>query len=372
MDGLERNLCQNGNFDFWQRGTVSSSFTIDSGTHYNADRFYHSVAGPTVTINQSSQVPTLAQSGYNSLYSLLVTVSAPVAAGTSNSIQIGQRLEGQDYQAIHGKPFRLQFWVKTSVAGTYSIAFRNSAVNRSYIATYTITSGQINGWQKIIIDLTADTAGTWAFDNTIGLRIDWMLSLGTSSQTSSLNTWFSSNFRGSTTQVDFGNVNAATWQITQVQIIPQDFTQAGSSTVDIPFQRAGRTIGDELRMCQRYYEKSYDLDVVPGTNGAKGFNTMALAIGPIAGSTAGNSGSPNSLQYSVTKRTTPTLVLYDFDGTANAVRVNPVNAKRSGIIGVANAGIRGGFQFLTFDNSSSQAILATDSFGFHWTAESEL
>jgi hypothetical protein len=56
----------------------------------------------------------------------------------------------------------------------------------------------------------------------------------------------------------------------------------------INFQRAGYDIGSELYLCQRYYEKSYNLDVQPGTITNLGNECKALA-----------GGSSNAVQYSV-------------------------------------------------------------------------
>ena len=64
------NAIINGNFDIWQRGT---SFAAPALADYHADRFYHVIAGAAVhTVSRSTDVPTYAQSGVKSNYSLLV------------------------------------------------------------------------------------------------------------------------------------------------------------------------------------------------------------------------------------------------------------------------------------------------------------
>src|SRR5688500_7777196 len=140
IDRLEsfRNLIINGNFDFWQRGT---SFTSIANNAYSADRFIYSKSGTTATqdLARSSDVPTAAQSGFQSSYSTLITQSATTdtTVGASDRISFQHRVEGHDYSQIHSRPFRLQFWVKASIAGNYSVSFHNESFDRSYVTYYT-------------------------------------------------------------------------------------------------------------------------------------------------------------------------------------------------------------------------------------------
>ena len=252
IDNIERNLIIGGNFDLWQRGTTFNGITDGK---YSADRFLYQQAGTqSINITQSTDVPTQSQSGFNSLYSLKLTVgTAGAAAGSSNYSTLSQRIEGQDYQQIHGRKVRFQFWVKASLTGTYPIAFRHPSGTRSYVTTFVVSSA--NTWQKSAVDLQLDTSGGWNFDNTVGLSVAVSPSVGTTFQAPSLNTWLNGNYFGAAGQVDFAATLNATLQFSQVMLIPQDFTLAGASNVDIPFQRAGRTIGHELQLAQRYYEK---------------------------------------------------------------------------------------------------------------------
>lgn len=256
-DDAVRNLVIGGNFDFWQRGIGPT--TLGAGITYLADRFGSAQSGYASTTQQrSTDVPTQAQSGFNSLYSLLVTNSTGAAPSAAQYQVVSHSLEGQDYQQLHGKKARLQFWVKSNVIGTYTLNMRNPSATRNFLTTYSVTA--INTWQKISIDLSFDNLGSsWAFDNTTGVQIIWTLTSGSNYQSSgALNTWNTTagvTSWGITGQQQWGATTGATFQIAQIMLIPQDFTQAGSATVDIPFQRAGRTIGDELRMCQRYFQQ---------------------------------------------------------------------------------------------------------------------
>lgn len=128
----------------------------------------------------------------------------------------------------------------------------------------------------------------------------------------------------------------------------------------------------EIERCQPYYEKSYDLDTAPGNVNDLGPCICPQAGAALAGTTAGNTGQGILLPFKVTKRVPPTVVLYDYDGTANAVRVYPADAKRSGVTAVANLRASGCAQYITFDNSSATAITSTSTLNAHFTAECEL
>lgn len=240
------NMIIGGNFDFWQRGT---SFTAVANNAYTADRWQYTKVGAMVgDITRSTDVPTVAQSGFASQFSLLytiTTVDSSIAAGEVSLLNY--KIEGSDYALIHGgQSARLQFWVKSSVTGTYGVALRNNAVNRSYVTTIAINAA--NTWERKTIDFTTDTAGTWLLDNSTGLQISIVLDSGTDFRTSTLNSWQNGNFVAGSTQANFSATNGATFQLAQVMLVPGSYRAATNLT----FKRAGRTIGDELRMCQRY------------------------------------------------------------------------------------------------------------------------
>lgn len=240
-----QNVLINGNFDFWQRGI---SFAGISNASYGADRFQYGKIGSMVhTVSRDTSVPTFAQSGFQSQYSsksLITTAQVSIAAGDYCAHLY--KIEGYDYAPLHGKPCRLQFWVRNSIVGTYSVAIKNAANTRSLICTYTVNVADT--WERKIIDFIADTNASYTFDNTAGLVFLFTLAAGTTFQTPTLNAWQTGNFLAANTQVNGVASIGANFQIAQLQIVQGVFTDA------LPFRRAGRNIQDELAMCQRYFE----------------------------------------------------------------------------------------------------------------------
>jgi len=78
-----------------------------------------------------------------------------------------------------------------------------------------------------------------------------------------------------------------------------------------PFRLAALD-GDELRLCQRYFEKSYDIETAPGT-------TTQLGL---RGSSAEAANEGNHLQFVVRKRAIPTLTYWSRTGTINNQSTN--------------------------------------------------
>jgi hypothetical protein len=349
-----KNAIKNGNFDFWQRGT---SITLTS-SQYLADRFrvYHD--GPyvsNVTVQRSTDVPTLAQSGFQSTYSLLISkAGGAISVGSSNYIFLSQILEGYDYQPLHGaKNIRLQFWVKANYTGTQSVHFCNSAETRVYTADYTISAA--NTWEMKTIDLVTDNTGTWNFDHLQGLRLGWALAAGSNLRQATGSWQTTASKYASTAQVNtFSTSAATTFQIAQVALYP---IQAGSG-VTLPFVRAGRNIADELSMCQRYYEKSYEIDTSPGS---------ATTVG-ITSHWGANQGagipSAHHVFFKAQKRAAPTVVIYDAAGASGVVFTDGGNGQPLQL--PANQTSIGSSGF------SAGTTQATTRVIFHYTADAEL
>ena len=92
----------------------------------------------------------------------------------------------------------LSFWVKSSLTGNFGGSFVNGAADRSYPFQYNISSA--NTWQKITETVQLDTSGTWATDNTTGLKILFDFGSGTTYQ-GTADTWASANYHTASSSV---------------------------------------------------------------------------------------------------------------------------------------------------------------------------
>lgn len=244
-----RNLIVNGAMQVAQRGTSATG--VNAGGYYALDRMRYSstsLATTQSTIEQSTDAPD----GFS--YSLKLTVTT--AEGSVNADDgfrpLNYRVEGQDLQHLQygtsgAKSLTLSFYVKSSVTGTYSVGFyRAESTARLITGTYTINSA--NTWEYKTITIPGDTSASITNDNANRLEILFHAGAGTDqTSTDSSGSWgnfvLSGYAFGNT--VNLQNTVNSTWQATGIQL------EVG--TVATPFEH--RSHGQELALCQRYYQK---------------------------------------------------------------------------------------------------------------------
>jgi hypothetical protein len=181
----------------------------------------------------------------SSIYATTTTADASI--GATQIYAIRYCVEGQDVAAwrigtAQAALATLSFRVLSTKTGTHCVAITNDAVNRSYVATYTIPVA--NTWQQVIIPIQMDTTGTWLTTNAAGIRLFWNLGCGSTLFAPAANAWQAGQFyavSGAQNVIDTLN---AVFAITDVQ-----FELGGSQS---PFEH--RPFGAELALCQRYYE----------------------------------------------------------------------------------------------------------------------
>jgi len=245
------NIIINGDFDIWQRGT--SFAAIANGT-YTADRFsYHKVGDMVHTVSRDTDVPTQAESGHKSSYSLKVdctTVDSSIAAGDYCSIS--HKLEGYSMQAIMGNWATISFWVKATKTGIYCFAMRNSAGDKTWISEYTVSVSDT--WEKKTITVNfSDSSGTWLYTNGVGLICTWALATGSTFQ-STADSWLATNDWATSNQVNACDNTANNFLLSQVKM------EEGETAT--PYR--SRLFSEELALCQRYFQKAIDDDMFAG------------------------------------------------------------------------------------------------------------
>jgi hypothetical protein len=302
-----RNVVINGAMQVAQRGTSVTGITASG---YNtADRWITSLTTlGTWTQTVENDAPT--GSGFRkSLKMLCTTADAAPAAG--DFLLMAQNIEGQNVQQFlkgtaSAKQFSLSFWVKSNATGTYIAEIRDPDNNRSVSASYTISAADT--WEKKTITFPADTTGVLDNDNATSISLIWWCGAGTTYTSGTLaTTW--ETLTSANRAVGQTNLAAATnnyWQVTGVQL------EAGAVATPFEFEDYGTT----LRKCQRYYQKSYAIDTVPGTVGTVGIK----GGGPMFTSAVCNGTVRLWESFSVVMRGTPTVTSYDSAG--NSSRVN--------------------------------------------------
>jgi hypothetical protein len=261
-----QNSLINGAFDFWQRGT---SVTVSTGTQtYQADRwFVNNSSGANATYSQVSGTVN------GSKFGASVTFGA---AAASNNLFLTQVVEN---------PNSLQFLGNTASFGVWIKGLNNTnqvTVSIGYATTETKTQTTI-----LSQTVTVNTSG-FTFCSVLAASI---AALPTTSGTISVTIQPTGASSGSV----FASGNGF--------VAEQGMLDIGS--IVAPFSRAGKNAQEELATCQRYYEKSYDVGVTPGTVTNNGQRSMYLTN--IASATHG--GYINC-SYKAVKRASPIVTSY--------------------------------------------------------------
>lgn len=303
IDRLDSNLLINGNFDFWQRGTSITP----SGNQYLADRWQNH-SGVTTNYSRQNGGPNV-----NSQYFARVT-------GPSGLIGLNQKVESVFARYITEANLTFSFWAKVA-SGTSSVSVQ--VRTPSVIDNFTSNT--------LILNTVAGTATTsWQkFTFTVPVTND-MKSLG---------------FMISAAVV--GAVAATTLDVAQCVLLQGEIANPD-------FCLSGRNYAEELRLCQRYYEKSYEQSSDPGSLVNPGSNR---------GQTIANGIYRATVEYSARKRVAnPTITLYNpTTGTAGQFRIAASNVSASVVFN--------GDGSFSCENTSSSAN--ADAY-FHWTADAEL
>ncbi len=248
-----RNRIINGGMQVCQRYAVNTNVGL-GGAAYIVDRFAAREATPA---SANAQWSTVAPSGFtNSLAYLITATGTPTTndiAGIEHKIE-GLNVADLDWGTANAKTVTLSFWARSSVVGTYGGLATNGAETRAYGFTYSILAQDT--WEYKTVTIPGDTSGTWLKDNGIGLRITWDMGSGSGKRIAGGSWGTISNFEfGVNSTVILGQTASASFYLTGVQL------EVGSKAS--AFER--RPYGMELGLCQRYYEKSYDVGVAPGT-----------------------------------------------------------------------------------------------------------
>jgi len=238
-----RNRIINGAMVISQRNGTSSVTVPAAAVTYNMDRFYtYGSAASKFSFQQNAGSVTPPTGFINYLGCTSLSAYSVVA---SDNFLFGQYIEGfnvadLDFGKATAKTVTLSFWARSSLTGTFGGSLINSASNRSFVFTYTISTA--NTWEYKTITIAGDISGTWLTDNGTGIAVNFSIGSGSTFSTTA-GSWVAGNFLNATGATSVVGTNGATFYITGVQL------EAG--TTASPFEY--RSYGTEESLCQRYY-----------------------------------------------------------------------------------------------------------------------
>jgi hypothetical protein len=267
---------------------------------------------------------------------------------SGDAFAIRQGIEGFNvadlgWGTANAQTVTVSFLVRSSLTGSFGGSLYNDAATRSYPFSFTVSAA--NTWEQKTITVAGDTTGTWTTDNTSGINLRFSLGAG-ATFSGTAGAWGAGNIVQPTGSVSVVGTNGATFYITGVQL------EKGSTATSFDY----RPYGTELALCQRYYEKSYNMASIAGasTNTNKGsFVTGAAA----------NTFWRWTQNYRVSKRGDSTFTIYSTTGASGNVRLN--NASDLAVT-TEDAGENATAIYV------SRNATVGDFFWWQWTASAEL
>ena len=239
-----KNRIINGDMRIDQRN-AGAAVTITDSAPYTLDRWWaYSAPTSKFTLQQNAGSVT-APIGFKNY--LGGTSSSAYSVNAADQFVIAQSVEGYNiadlgWGTANAKTVTLSFQVYSSLTGTFAGSIQNGTNARSYVFSYSIPVA--NTWTTINVTIAGDTTGTWASTNGAGLLVLFSLGAG-SNYNATAGVWSAGNFKSVTGATSVVGTSGATFYITGVQL------EAGS--VATPFEH--RQYGQELALCQRYYQK---------------------------------------------------------------------------------------------------------------------
>jgi len=351
--GGRRNIVINGAMQVAQRSTSETGLGNSVGFK-TVDRFKVNADTSAATAGRytMSQVADVHDGFANALKFECTTADTSIAAGELFSLEY--LFEGQDLQQLKkgtsdAEKVTVSFYVKGNANATYMLELKDTDNTRLIHSQFAVTTS----WNRITITFNGDTTGTLDDDNAKSLELRIWLHAGSNytSGTYTANTWASQTQANRAVGItSFFDSTDRTFFLTGLQM------EVGSQAT--PFEH--RSFGEELALCQRYFQKSYADNVAPSTvtnNGAFWTNIIR------------NASNQNywHVQTYQTMRSQPSVTTHSpATGTSGKFENDTDGADRdSAVSNTSNTG------FSIRPNSGTSNDLG-DVVAVHWVADSEL
>ena len=271
-----KNAIINGNFDIWKRG---DSISVTTTSLYTADRWIvdaRLTAVGAATVTQEDFTPGQTDVPFEPRYFLRLDQTTASDGSVDN---LRQRIESA--RSFAGQDIAISFYAKVDSAKTFDVNIKQSFGSGGSPSSDVTTSGSaINvttSWQKFELTVAVPSISgvTFGTDNNDYLEV----SLSEDTQT------------------------IFTLDVAQFQV--------EKGTTSSEFER--RLIGEEVRLCERYFQKSYDLDTNLGAT---------TTSGVIRYTATGTNTSQRTVNFS-RLRGTPAVTLYSSaTGASGNIRDN--------------------------------------------------
>ena len=343
------NILYNGSMEIDQANEGNSVSLTSGANAFVLDGWsagFHS-AGAAVSCQRSTDAPA----GFAN--SLRCTVATGASIGAGDYLFVRQPIEANDLVNLplgtgSATQVCLSFQVKSSIGPyTFSAALQNYAGSRSYPVNFTVGSSAT--WSPVSACFTLDTGGAWVTSGSSGGAYLIVAAVVGTTYQGAANAWGGSAYYGTAANTNtILSTTGATFAVTGVNLV--------QSPVPTPYAR--RPFAQELALCQRYFEKSYDLGAGIGSV------TVAGAVRWVVWA-SGTFGLRLPTQLRVPKRVDPTVTIYS-PVTGSAGFLNDVSGAGEVAAAVNSIGM-GSFNAVAGGTWGQGEIPE-----FHWVADARL
>lgn len=345
------NAIRNGLFDIQQRGSSFSTITNGQYTYDGWAVGYDATSiVDYVDLSIDTDTPDISEAGYHIDNALKMDVTTAQASPSSTAYwRLYQPIEGHLWERLRGAACTLQFWARTDRSGG-GVLSSNAQVfegsTRSWSKPHTLTSN----WQQFQMTFTSEESWTEGTTTGEGARIYFVLYAGSTYQETP-EQWNTTGDFAADTQTNFLDSTSNNVWIADVRLVP------GSLIAEGPYPRSHE---QEIQLCERYYQTSYDHGVGAGTN-----TTSGLVQKTCSGNAIEQNQMPGT-QFGVKMRTTPTVTIYSKGGTSGAVSTTSYADFTTGCS--IDSPSEHGFRAIV----KSSPFTAAQMLNFHYQATAEL
>jgi hypothetical protein len=314
-----KNRLINGGMLVQQRASASFSNAVGYG---NCDRWKCSnISAGTIALSSAHFND---ENGVSTYYHVATATTAATNLSGSNQVQpCSQLIEGVNAYDLLGKQVTLSFTIRAKVTGTYNAAIFDGTGANSCVKTFVVTAADTA--QRVSLTFPAIPSNAGIPDTTGGGLNVVIGAVATGVLATTPGSWVAGTFIATTSAVN--------WAATTNNYVAVTKAQLEEGAVATPFER--RQYGEELALCQRYYETGIS-DVIDA--------------GGASGTFVGD-----RVPFKVTKRAPATI------GTTRTVTAGVQTTSN-----VASSSVDGFSIFATTTGTGS--LQFTDS----WTASAEL
>ena len=362
-----KNLIINGDFQIAQRST--SAVTAGNGTFTTVDRwktFTGNLGGAYTTQQKTNSLADQATTGQENYLEIKCT-STDSSVHTQAYAMVRQHVEASSflqsklrYGTSDAQKLTLSFWFKSNLTGTHSMSwYYNGSTDggTTYYYPFNFTVSSANTWEKKIITIPAPptsygSINVGSYAATGGL-LNINLQIGANYQDPA-GSWTGNVAYASEDVPNFFTSTDNNILITAIQL------EVGDDASDfeyIPFDV-------QLQRCQRYYEKSYNYSVAPGTSSTYEGTHLAELL---ADGTTTRIKILDS-RFSVRKRAAPTMTFYTSDGGASGEINNYSSGADKTISSIGNTSETSIGRYF----SMTDAGAADEQYEFQYEANAEL